>query len=84
MFLIASPIAMIIGQLVSRMMINIGTTQVVNGSEIITPALMGLNGWQWIYIFWGLPAVVMGVAVLYLLPDHPRDAKWLTDVNEKR
>ena len=41
------------------------------------PELFGLEGWQWVYIFWGLPAVALGVAVLYLLPDYPALAGWL-------
>lgn len=38
----------------------------------------GLAGWQWVYLVEGAPAVVLGVAVLFLLPDRPRNAKWLT------
>jgi MFS transporter, ACS family, tartrate transporter len=78
LFLVASPIAMIVGPVVSRAMINIGTTQIVDGVEVVYPAILGLHGWQWIYILWGLPAVVIGVLVLFILPDHPRYAKWLT------
>jgi ACS family tartrate transporter-like MFS transporter len=77
-FLIASPIAMMVGPNVSRFFINIGRTMSVDGAMVTHPDLMGLKGWQWIYIFWGIPAVIMGIAVLYLLPDKPRDAKWLT------
>jgi len=38
----------------------------------------GLSGWKWLFILTGLPAVVLGVAVLFFLPDRPRNAKWLT------
>ena len=38
----------------------------------------GLDGWQWVFIVEGLPAVLMGIAVPFLLTDRPRDAKWLT------
>ncbi len=56
-------------------------------SQIISPKIsgamlkltfMGLKGWQWMFIYWGLPAIVLGVLVLALLPDRPRDARWLT------
>ena len=40
--------------------------------------LFGLKGWQWLFVAEGAPAVVLGVLVLFLLPDRPRDAKWLT------
>jgi ACS family tartrate transporter-like MFS transporter len=38
----------------------------------------GLHGWQWVFIVQGLPSVLVGIAVLWLLPDRPRDARWLT------
>lgn len=38
----------------------------------------GLDGWQWVFIVEGLPAVLLGIAVPFLLTDRPRDAKWLT------
>jgi D-galactonate transporter len=38
----------------------------------------GLAGWQWLFLLEGLPAIVLGFAVLWLLPDRPRDAKWLS------
>ncbi|GAA5172142.1 MULTISPECIES: MFS transporter [Amycolatopsis] len=39
----------------------------------------GLSGWRWLYLAEGLPAVVLGVALLWLLPDRPAKAKWLTE-----
>src|SRR5207247_4671548 len=39
---------------------------------------LGLAGWKWLFILEGLPAVLFGVATLFLLTDRPRDAKWLT------
>jgi ACS family tartrate transporter-like MFS transporter len=38
----------------------------------------GLAGWQWLFLLEGLPAVVLGIVVLFLLPDGPRDASWLS------
>jgi ACS family tartrate transporter-like MFS transporter len=78
-FLIASPIAMIIGPAVSRLFLDIGRTKLVEDAMVTYPDLLGMKGWQWIYIFWGIPAVLVGIAVLYLLPDKPRHARWLTD-----
>ena len=39
---------------------------------------LGLAGWQWVFLVEGLPAIVLGVAVLFLLADRPGQAKWLT------
>ena len=38
---------------------------------------LGLQGWQWMFIIEAVPALIMGVAVLWLLPDNPLKAKWL-------
>ncbi len=77
-FLVASPLAMIIGPAVSRLFIDIGRTHIVDGISITNPLLLGLKGWQWIYIFWGIPAVIAGIVVLFYLTDRPRHAQWLT------
>lgn len=37
-----------------------------------------LKGWQWVFIVEGAPAVLLGLALPWLLPDRPRQAKWLT------
>jgi ACS family tartrate transporter-like MFS transporter len=38
----------------------------------------GLQGWQWLYLLEGLPAVILGVVVWRVLPDAPAQAQWLT------
>ena len=40
--------------------------------------LLGLEGWQWLFLVEGLPAVVLAGVVLWLLPDLPADVAWLT------
>jgi len=40
--------------------------------------LLGLKGWQWMFLVQGLPACVLGGLALLLLRDHPKDADWLT------
>jgi ACS family tartrate transporter-like MFS transporter len=37
-----------------------------------------LQGWQWVFIAWGLPATILGVVVFFALTDRPRQASWLT------
>jgi len=39
--------------------------------------LHGLRGWQWLFLLEGLPAILLGVTTWFLLPDTPRDARWL-------
>lgn len=38
----------------------------------------GLRGWQWLFLVQGLPAALMGFAVLVFLPDSPATARWLS------
>jgi ACS family tartrate transporter-like MFS transporter len=37
----------------------------------------GLRDWQWVFLLEGLPAVVLGVVVLFYLTDRPEQAGWL-------
>ncbi|WP_370678196.1 MFS transporter [Pleomorphomonas sp. PLEO] len=38
----------------------------------------GLRGWQWLFVLEGIPAVVLGVVVLFMLPNTPMEVNWLT------
>jgi len=40
--------------------------------------LCGLSGWQWLFLFEGVPTVLLGVSVLFVLKDGPEVAGWLT------
>jgi ACS family tartrate transporter-like MFS transporter len=39
----------------------------------------GLAGWQWLFLMEGTPAILLGIAVLYILAETPKDAGWLRD-----
>ncbi len=43
----------------------------------------GMHGWQWLFIVEGIPTILGGISVLFLLRDHPRDAPWLTDAEKQ-
>lgn len=77
-FLIATPFAQMISPKISNWLLKFGTSEVVNGVTISHPKVLGMAGWQWVYIFWAVPALILGVAVLWLLTDRPRQATWLT------
>jgi nitrate/nitrite transporter NarK len=43
---------------------------------------LGLAGWQWLFLFEGIPSIVVGIWVIWYLDSSIEDAKWL-DANEK-
>ena len=70
-FFIGTPVAAIIGPPISGQVMAIGE----HGNAM----LWGMVGWQWVFIIWGIPAVLLGFVVLAVLTDRPRYAHWLTD-----
>lgn len=42
-----------------------------------------LHGWQWMLLLEGIPSLILGVMVLWLLPNGPADAKWLSAGEKK-
>ena len=38
----------------------------------------GLAGWQWMFLFEGIPAVLLGAAAFFYLVDKPENATWLS------
>ncbi len=76
-FLIATPVAQIASPKISNALLKIGTDETINGVTVHHAQLLGLQGWQWVYVFWGIPAVVLGVIVFFTLTNRPGDAKWL-------
>jgi ACS family tartrate transporter-like MFS transporter len=70
------------GRAISRFYVALPLSMVVMG--VVASALLNMHGhlrlagWQWLFLVEGLPAVVLGVAFLALLPNRPAEAKWLT------
>jgi sugar phosphate permease len=40
--------------------------------------VLGLRGWQWLFLLEGAPALVLGVVAYFYLPDRPADARFLS------
>src|SRR5262245_52110285 len=76
-FFVATPVAQIVSPKISNALLRIGTDEVVGGLSVHHPEVLGLEGWQWVYIAWGIPAVILGFLVLLLLTDRPQQAAWL-------
>src|ERR1700722_18371130 len=39
---------------------------------------LGLAGWQWLFLSEGLPTILLGISVLFLLKDNPDKADWMS------
>jgi ACS family tartrate transporter-like MFS transporter len=51
----------------------------ISGSLLGLDGMAGLRGWQWAFLVQGLPAVLLGLSLLRLLPDAPATAPcWRT------
>ena len=81
-FLIATPIAQFISPRLSYYLLRIGTDETIGGAIVHHPMVLGLKGWQWVFIGWGLPSIVLGLVVLAFLTDRPGQARWL-DAEER-
>ncbi len=64
-FMIAIPLALVVGTPVAALILQLD-------------GVLGLRGWQWVYVLEGLPAVILAVFIPYLLPGGPKDAKFLS------
>jgi MFS transporter, ACS family, tartrate transporter len=55
----------------------------ISGTLLQLDGIKGLAGWQWLFLIEGIPAVLVGILVLCVLPDGPRKARWLSDYERK-
>lgn len=51
----------------------------ISGGLLELDGVAGLDGWQWLFLCEGLPAVVLGFVTLRFLDDRPADAEWLEE-----
>lgn len=51
----------------------------VSGALLQLDGVLSLKGWQWLFVVEGIPAILLGFTVLWLLADSPWSARWLTE-----
>jgi ACS family tartrate transporter-like MFS transporter len=39
---------------------------------------LDVQGWRWLFLLEGLPAVILGIVAFFYLPDYPAEARWLS------
>lgn len=69
-FMAAAPLSTVLGSPVS-------------GALLEMHGMFGLSGWQWMFVVEAVPAIILGVVVLFYMTDRPEKAKWLRD-DERR
>src|ERR1700719_3260423 len=50
---------------------------IASGAILEMDGLLGIRGWQWIFIIEAIPAVLLGFVVLQAMTDRPALADWL-------
>lgn len=50
----------------------------ISGALLSMHGLGGFAGWQLLFFLEGIPAILLGIAVLFYLTDRPEQARWLT------
>ena len=51
----------------------------ISGALLTMHGVLGISGWQWLFAMEGLPAIILGIFVIFWLPDRPEDARWIPD-----
>ena len=50
---------------------------------IVGHTFLGLQGWRWLFILEGAPAIVLGAIAYFILRDRPREAHWLAPAQQE-
>ena len=49
------------------------------GALMELDGLGGLHGWQWMFMIQGILTVLVGIVTWFMMPETPKDARWLTE-----
>ena len=55
----------------------------ISGALLQMDGIGGMEGWKWLFLIEAIPAIIMGVVVLFVLPNGPADARWLVPREKK-
>ncbi|MGG5171847.1 MFS transporter [Pseudarthrobacter sp. J1738] len=50
----------------------------LGGAILNLHGILGVSGWRWLFLIEGIPAVILGVVVLFVMRDNPHKAPWLS------
>ncbi len=69
--------ARIVGLFMTAIPISVVLGSIVSGWILSFDGAWGLAGWQWLFVLEGGPAVILGLVVMFALPDTPDNARWM-------
>lgn len=64
-FALAVPVSTAIGAPISGLLLGLD-------------GVMGLKGWQWLFVLEGIPSILLGIVTWFYLTDKPEKADWLS------
>ena len=70
--------ARIIGAFTLALPISVALGAPISTALLGMDGVLGIKGWQWIYLLEAAPTIVLGFFVLVMMTDNPAVAKWLT------
>jgi ACS family tartrate transporter-like MFS transporter len=71
--------ARIIGLFTLALPVSVALGAPISTAILGMDGVLGVKGWQWIYILEAVPTVLIGFFVLFAMTDRPVNAKWLTE-----
>jgi ACS family tartrate transporter-like MFS transporter len=49
----------------------------ISGALLEMDGIAGIPGWKWLFVIEAIPAILLGLVVLLVLPNGPAEARWL-------
>jgi MFS family permease len=71
LFLVGIPLSGLLGGAISG--------AVMEGMD----GLLGIRGWRWLFLVDGMPAILLGLAAMFVLTDKPENARFLTEAEKQ-
>jgi MFS transporter, ACS family, tartrate transporter len=71
--------ARIIGSFTLALPVSVALGAPISTAILGMDGVLGVKGWQWIYLLEAVPTVLIGFFVLFAMNDRPARAKWLTE-----
>jgi MFS family permease len=69
LLILSTPFSIMVGSLVSQPI-------------LMMDGLMGLRGWQWLFVMQALPTIALGYCFRFALPPTPAQASWLPEAEK--